>query len=474
MIEGLKPYPKYKDSGVEWLGQVPEGWEVRSLGSLTTAIGERGRPDLPLLSVVREKGVVLRSTMTDEENHNFVPDDLSNYKVVRKGDLVINKMKAWQGSLGIAPTAGVVSPAYYVFDFRIANRHYGQALLRSRPYVALFARESDGVRTGQWDLATHGMKRIPVLIPSVPEQESIVRFLSLLDRRIRHYIRAKQKLISVLNEQRRTLIFRAMTRGLGPDVSLMRSDVDWLGGVPEHWDEVLMGRCLRRIDQGWSPVAAEGELEEDQWVVLTLSAVKRGSFNASAIKPIPKDAEIPGGIQVQNGDLLLTRSNTRELVGDVCIVENVRPKAVISDLIYRLVVDEAVVEPRFLMYQLLSPLGRRQIEQDARGSSGTMPKISQKHIRSWRVVRPHLEEQRSIVLELDRQLKGLDAVMDCTQREITLLREYRTRLIADVVTGKLDVRAAAAALPADPAESDGTEPLEDEEPETEEPEPEEA
>lgn len=139
MIANLKPYPEYKDSGVPWLGEVPKHWEVRSLGSLTSAIAARGRPELPLLSVVREKGVIPRSTMSDDENHNFVPDDLSNYKVVCSGNLVINKMKAWQGSLGIAPIDGIVSPAYFVFEFRMADRRYGQALLRSKTYVGFFA-----------------------------------------------------------------------------------------------------------------------------------------------------------------------------------------------------------------------------------------------------------------------------------------------------------------------------------------------
>lgn len=118
MIHDLKPYPAYKDSGVPWLGEVPEHWKIQSLSSLTTARSQRNRPDLPLLSVVREKGVIPRSSMSDDENHNFIPDDLSNYKVVHEGDLVINKMKAWQGSLGISPQDGIVSPAYYVSNSR--------------------------------------------------------------------------------------------------------------------------------------------------------------------------------------------------------------------------------------------------------------------------------------------------------------------------------------------------------------------
>ena len=133
MIEELKPYAEYKESGSKWLGAVPAEWEVRHLRTLISKRAERDRPDLPLLSVAREKGVFVRSMTDADENHNVIPEDLTNYKVARAGNLVINKMKAWQGSMGIAPCDGIVSPAYFVFDFRIANQAFGQRLLRSKP-----------------------------------------------------------------------------------------------------------------------------------------------------------------------------------------------------------------------------------------------------------------------------------------------------------------------------------------------------
>src|SRR5262245_17103203 len=139
MMGRLKPYQKYTQSGSPWLSDVPSHWEVRGLRALIHSRNERNRPDLPLLSVAREKGVFIRSLTDPGENHNVIPEDLSNYKVARAGNLVINKMKAWQGSMGIAPTDGIVSPAYFVFDFSINNRSFGQALLRSKPYVAHFA-----------------------------------------------------------------------------------------------------------------------------------------------------------------------------------------------------------------------------------------------------------------------------------------------------------------------------------------------
>jgi len=193
MIRDLKPYPAYKESGSRWLATVPSHWELRNLRTLIRSRNERNRVDLPLLSVAREKGVFVRSLTDSDENHNEIPEDLSNYKVARAGSLVINKMKAWQGSMGIAPVDGIVSPAYFVYDFAISNRRFGQALLRSKPYVAHFGQASDGVRVGQWDLTISGMRAIPVLVPPPEEQAAIVRFLDWANGRLERAIRAKRK-----------------------------------------------------------------------------------------------------------------------------------------------------------------------------------------------------------------------------------------------------------------------------------------
>jgi type I restriction enzyme S subunit len=183
--------------------------------------------------------------------------------------------------------------------------------------------------------------------------------------------------------------------------------------------------------------------------------VRRGVFNPKAIKPVSKAAEIPKGIEVVDGDFLLTRSNARDRVGDVCIAKGVRPKTILCDLIYRLQIRKRMIVPEFLAYQLLAPVGRRQIERDARGSSGTMPKISQGHIKSWRGVLPPLQEQSAITAKIDANTAQINSAIARTEREIALIREYCTRLTVDVVTGKLDVRDAARRLPTETVELEG-------------------
>ena len=208
--EGSAQYIAYKPSGTEWLGSVPAHWKVLKLRTILGASNEHNRPDLPLLSVVREQGVILRDITNKDENHNIFPDDLSNYKVVHQGQFAMNKMKAWQGSYGISQFDGVVSPAYFVFDCRGVTPDFFNAAIRSAAYVPFFAQASDGVRIGQWDLSQVSMREIPFVIPPLAEQRDIVRYLDHADRRIRRYIDAKRKLIAVLEEERQSATYEAV------------------------------------------------------------------------------------------------------------------------------------------------------------------------------------------------------------------------------------------------------------------------
>lgn len=449
MIGDLKPYSEVRHSGVPWLGEIPKHWEMLPNRALFREVKDRGHPEEQMLSVTITEGIIrqreLLAGTAKKDSSNL---DRSAYKLVRPGDIVYNKMRAWQGAVGVSNYRGIVSPAYVVHrPVGEAESRYLHYLLRTPAFAKEAERWSYGITSDMWSLRPEHFKMIYSCLPPPHEQAIIVRFLDHVDQRIRRYIRAKQKLIKLLEEQKQAIVHRAVTRGFDPDVRLKPTGVEWLGKVPEHWKVVLLGRCLESIEQGWSPLAAEGELLPEQWAVLTLSSVRHGVFDAAAVKPIPVTASVPASLAVRDRDLLLTRSNTRELVGDVCVVDSPRPRTILSDLIYRIVLKSRSLRRRFLMLQLLSPIGRRQIEQDARGSSGTMPKISQRHIRAWRVLMPPLGEQDAIVASVDDHWGPVADALGHAQREIALLREYRTRLIADVVTGKLDVRAVSASLP---------------------------
>lgn len=177
ITHGLSADTPMKYSGVKWLGDIPAHWQIMKLRQILHSISVKNHPELPLLSVVREQGVILRDVEDTESNHNFIPDDLSGYKVVKKGQFAMNKMKAWQGSYGISDYTGIVSPAYFIFDVAFDNLEYFHYAIRSKVYVNFFAQASDGIRVGQWDLQMDKMKEIPFIIPPADEQNVIVEHI---------------------------------------------------------------------------------------------------------------------------------------------------------------------------------------------------------------------------------------------------------------------------------------------------------
>ena len=437
----LKPYNKYKESTSKWLAHVPEHWEIKNLRTLIRPRNERNRVDLPLLSVARERGVFVRSLTDPSENHNVIPEDLSNYKVARAGSLVINKMKAWQGSMGIAPVDGIVSPAYYVYDFAIADRAFGQALLRSRPYVAHFAQASDGVRVGQWDLTISGMRDIPVLIPPPFEQAAIVRFLASTNVRIERAIRSKRKVISLLNEQKQAIIHHAVTRGPDPNVPLKPSGVHWLGEIPAHWDVRQLrniGRLLKGVGGSKEDATLQGmpciRYGELYFHYKNFILHPRGFVSAEVAK---------GYTAIRFGDVLFAASGERiEEIGKSAVNLLEEPAVCGGDIvIFR---PSEKLHAAFLGYALDSYSQAYQKATMCRGT--TIKHIYPDELRGLYFCLPPVPEQKAISTKLDNELRGSNLAVCQLEREIKLLSEYRIRLVADVVTGKLDVREAAANL----------------------------
>ncbi len=212
VTRGLNPDVPLKDSGVEWIGQVPEHWDVSSLGKMLLPVSEKNKPNLPLLSITRELGVIERNIEDQESNHNFIPDDLSNYKVLKKGQFGMNKMKAWQGSYGVSRFTGIVSPAYYIFDFiKSVNPRFFHWAIRSKIYISFFGSASDGVRIGQWDLSKSRMKSIPFIIPSYTEQVQIADYLDQQAVKIDQVIALKTAHIEKLKEYKNVLINDVVT-----------------------------------------------------------------------------------------------------------------------------------------------------------------------------------------------------------------------------------------------------------------------
>jgi len=449
MIEGLKPYPKMKDSGVPWLGRVPEHWEIRKLRQVLDRVTERNRPDLPLLSVVRERGVILRDIHSADENHNFIPDDLSNYKVVRCGQFAMNKMKAWQGSYGISRNEGIVSPAYFVFDVAGVDGDFFHRAIRSRAYVPSFTQASDGVRVGQWDLSIPRMREIEFACPKPSEQAAIATFLAHADRRIRRLIRSKQKLITLLEEQKQAIIHRAVTRGLDQSLPLKASGIEWLGDIPQHWRVARAASVCRLI----SAKAHEQFVEPDgEHICVTARFV---STNGRSFRRCTKNLSpaLRGDVLMVMSDLPRGRALARTF-----LVSDEQSYAVNQRVC---ILRSHGVEPRFLSY-----VANRHPELLAHDDGFNQTHLPNGAFKIMQLPLPPLEEQSSISDVLDRDTADIDRSSERMSLEIALLAEFRTRLISDVVTGKLDVREAAARLPADSVERD--DPSDDTDPDGEE------
>jgi len=371
--------------------------------------------------------------MSGEENHNVVPEDLSNYKVVRTGNLVVNKMKAWQGSLGVAPVDGIVSPAYFVFEFRVGNAKYGHAMLRSRTYVDFFARVSDGVRIGQWDLSLDGMRRVPVLVPPLDEQSAIVRFLDHADRRIRRYIRAKQKLIRLLEEQKQAIIHRAVTRGLDPNARLKPSGVEWLGEVPEHWGIVRSKRLFiprqelaRPGDVQLSATQAFGVIPQDEYERRVSRRIVKIFRHLEKRRHVDLDDFVISMRSFQGG---LERAWASGCIRSSYIV--LRPS------------ERVNIDFFAFLFKSAGYVGALQATANFIRDGQD---LNFENFCAVDLPRPPIDEQGQIAQAISRAIQGTLRLLESTRKEIDLVLEYRTRLIADVVTGKLDVREAAAGL----------------------------
>lgn len=244
-------YPNYKDSGVDWIGSIPMTWVVLPFQRLYARFKKTGFSDKELLSVYRDRGVIIKSSRTD--NYNKPSLDLSKYQLVKKNYLAINKMKAWQGSLGVSNFDGIVSPAYYVYkpiSEKVSKFHH--YLLRSSLYISQYERISGGIRNNQWDLDAEKMKTLEVIIPSELDQKSIVSYIDNKLIIIDKIIEQKQKLIELLQEKRSALITHAVTKGLDPHAKMKPSGIDWIGDIPEDW-EILRIKTLCTISRGASP-----------------------------------------------------------------------------------------------------------------------------------------------------------------------------------------------------------------------------
>jgi type I restriction enzyme S subunit len=444
MIEDLKPYPEYKDSGLSWLGEVPVHWPVQRIKTVLQETDRRSQEGTEtLLSLTRIRGLIPHREMTEKM---YGAKTLVGYKKYRAGQLVMNRMQAWSGMFGAGRVDGLVSPDYAVFN--VLGKHSVQFILeriKSPDLVGQFALESKGIGSGFNRLYTDRFGQIAISLPPPSEQAEIARFLAWATNRLDRAIGAKRRIIALLQEQKQAIIHRAVTRGLDPSLPLKDSGIPWLGEIPEHWEVRRLGHAVC-LQTGY-PFTSTGFIQAQSGTRL-LRGVNVTPSQIRWDEVVRWQRHVGDGLDdytLQVGDVVLGMD--RPIIGAGVRTALIRKDDTPSLLLQR-VARLRSTEILHTEFMLLLLRGRTFHEYMAPIFTGiSVPHLSPQQIKNFRVALPPIEEQRNIVAELMEQTYELDSAIASNEQEIALLREYRTRLIADVVTGKLDVREAAAGLP---------------------------
>lgn len=420
-ITALFPkYENYKDSGVSWLGAVPSKWDIYKLGNCLQSVSEKNHGELQLLSITREQGVIRRD-LDSAVNHNFIPDDLSNYKLIKKGQFGINKMKAWQGSYGISNYTGIVSPAYYIFSFKkIINYHFFNIAIRSQQYISSFLAASDGVRIGQWDLSKIRMKAIPFILPSLQEQTAIANFLDQKTAQIDKAIAIKEQQITRLKEYQQIIIQKAVTQGLNPNAPMKDSGIEWIGKIPEHW-EVKKLKFILKL-QNIKVISSQSNLK---YIGMECIDSYTGILN-----DIYSEAEGQANYFKQNQILF---GKLRPYLAKV-FKANFEGLCSTEFLVYNCM---SIYYADYYAYLLRSSKFIKLIDSSTYGTK--MPRASSDFIGNQLILIPSLEEQKQIVNYIETESHKIEQAIALQQAQIEKLKEYKTTLINSAVTGKIKV-----------------------------------
>ncbi|MEW4923749.1 restriction endonuclease subunit S [Algibacter sp. 2305UL17-15] len=427
----MNKYPKYKNSGIAWLGEIPEHWEIRRIKYVFKELNNRsetGKEDL--LSVSQYTGVTKKSDKVAEGESISNAKTLEGYKIVEKGDLVINIMLAWNGSLGISKYNGIVSPAYCVYRNHIGNERYFGYLFKTKNGQQEFKKQSTGIIDSRLRMYTDSFFDIKTALPPKKEQIKIAHFLDYKIEKINRFIKKKKQLIKLLNEQKTAIINQAVTKGLDPNAQLKDSGIEWLGDIPVHWKvkklkygtNILRGKFTPRPRN--DPKFYDGDYPFIQTGNITSTGKYIETYNQTLNelgKNVSKEFPI-------NTVVMSVAAN----IADVAILNF---KACFPDSVIGFYPFEGT-DTDFLFYQLKNL--RAEFYKIAIKS--TQYNLNVDRVKNVKIFLPPFLEQQAIVKYIENELGLIDKTISTIQKEITLVEEYKTALIAEAVTGKIDVR----------------------------------
>ena len=429
-------YPKYKDSGVEWLGEVPAHWEVKrlkhNLRLLTEKTDRRDHP-VALENIEGWTGRFI-PTETEFEGEGIAFD---------AGDILFGKLRPYLAKAYRAESSGEAVGDFHVMRPRPdIDSRFAQYQILNREFIAIVDGSTFGSKMprASWEFVG-GMK---VTTPPVAEQTAIAQFLDRETGKIDELVAEQRRLMELLKEKRQAVISHAVTRGLNPAAPLKPSGIEWLGDVPAHWTVATVRRIVDRIEQGWSPDCLGRPADPEEWGVVKSGCVNRGVFNEQENKALPNSLEPIPEYEIHVADVLTSRaSGSPKLVGSTAYITAIRPKLMLSDKIFRIHL-EPNMDREFYVALFNSRVMRSQIQRAISGAVGLANNLPQSALKGFFCVVPPLDKQEAIVAFLTTELAKLDTLTAEAQRAIDLLQERRTALISAAVTGQIDVRPLAA------------------------------
>ncbi len=425
------PYPDYRRTDLKWFEYLPESWAILRTKQMFRLVIEKAPANnqMELLSVYTHIGVRPRKSLEQRGNKASTTD---GYWVVKEGDIICNKLLAWMGAIGASHYQGVTSPAYDILrPIKPCNTDYYHFLFRTKKYLQQFKIRSRGIMDMRLRLYFDQFGQIAIPVPPRSEQDQIVAYLRAQDSHIARFIKTKRDLIKLITEQKLRIIDHAVTRGLDAAVALKHSGIEWLGEMPEHWKALKLKFATKRIVGGSTPKSDESSYWDGGIVWVTPRDIsKTDSLHTSQRTISAAGLQSCASTLVPPGSIVIT---SRAPVGNVAIARvelctNQGCKAVVP------APDIAISD--FLFLLLLRMKERLQVL--ANGT--TFAEIGTWVLANEFIPVPPVSEQQAICRWITDECQPLDDAIARTEEEIKLLREYRDRLIADVVTGQVDVR----------------------------------
>ena len=445
---GVNRYPSYKPSGVPWIGDVPDHWRIipgRNL-YVEKKVPNKGLKETQVLSLSYGK-IRIRG---EEELHGLVPASFESYQMIEPGDIICRPtdlQNDWNSlRFGLSPHKGIITSAYICFKTKPGiDRRYGHLLFHTYDLKKVFYGLGSGLRQ---NLDWKDFKHLPCLQPAtLDEQSAIVRFLDHAGEQIQRYIAAKGRLIALLEEERQALVHQAVTRGLDPNVRLKDSGVEWLGEIPEHWETAKLGLLATKFGSGVTPRGGATVYQETGIPFLRSQNIHFDGLRLQGVARIAENLhEDLASSHVQSGDVLL--NITGASIGRVCTVPNDFGEANVNQHVCIVRPKRSLIINTYLSACLSTPAMQREIQVEQSGAS--REGLTLQSIRDFPIPVPPIHEQHSISDRITETNEAIFRTISQADRQIDLMNEYRTRLIADVVTGQLDVREAAAQLQESP------------------------